>query len=183
MKNTNLNEILVSSERVFAGEFMQVMRDYVSLPNGRTAVREYIKHSGAAAIIAITTNQEIVLEYQYRHPVGKVMLEIPAGKLDPNEDDLAAAKRELFEETGYSSEKWTKLGTCLPCIGYSNEKITYFLAENVIPGSATLDEGELLETHLMPIDKFMQLAYSGQIEDSKTLAGLILYQGYKLRQI
>ncbi|MCC2645012.1 MAG: hydrolase [Burkholderiales bacterium] len=174
----HLEETLIDSKQIARGKWIKITHDTVNLPDGTTAFREYIKHSGAVAIIAITKDKQIVLEYQYRHPVNKVMLEIPAGKLEPDEDPLNAAKRELQEETGYNSGSWLELGSCFPCIGYSNEQITYYLAENLIAGIPNLDEGEFLETTLMDIDKCFDLAYSGKITDGKTLAGLMLYQGY-----
>lgn len=175
---TNLEETLIESIEIASGKWIKITHDTVKLPNGKTAFREYIKHPGAVAILAITSQNQIVLEYQYRYPVGSIMLEIPAGKLDYKEDPLVAAKRELQEETGYSAKTWVKLGSCLPCIGYSNEKITYYLAQDLTIGTAQLDDGEFLETVVMDIDECFDLAYQGEITDSKTLAGLMLYQGY-----
>jgi ADP-ribose pyrophosphatase len=106
------------------------------------------------------------------------MLELPAGKLEPQELPLICAKRELEEETGYTAKNWIELGTCLPCIGYSTEKIVYFLATELTQGSANLDDGEFLETISMPLDEFMLMVYNGEVTDSKTLSGMILYLGY-----
>ena len=178
----NLIEKPLSSKLLFSGLFMRLMHDTVKLPDGTTGVREYIQHNGAVAVIAITANNHIVIERQYRHPVKQIMLELPAGKLELGEMELKAAKRELLEETGYHSNDWIRLGTCLPCIGYSNEKITYYLAHNAVPGQAMLDEGEFLETFTLPFEEFLAMAYNGEVTDSKTLAGLILYQGYLLKQ-
>ena len=174
----NLIETTLTSTSLFNGMFMRLMHDTVKLPDGATGVREYILHGGAVAIIAITDNNNIVLERQYRHPVGQIMLEIPAGKLEKAEIELKAAQRELKEETGYSSNRWIRLGHCLPCIGYSSEKIIYYLAQDVTPGQTMLDSGEFVETFTLPFNEFVDMAYNGEITDSKTLAGLVLYLGY-----
>ena len=173
-----LVEKLLSSKKLFKGSFFEVTHDIVELPDGKTASREYIIHNGAVAIIAITKNNNIVIERQYRHPVRQIMLEIPAGKLEINEDPLEAAKRELSEETGYSASNWIELGSCLPCIGYSSEKITYYLATELNLGSTHLDEGEFVETLTMPFNDFLGMVYNGEISDTKTIAGIMLYQGY-----
>lgn len=178
LNDEKLIETLVTSKKVFSGQFIQVINDTIKLPDGKLATREWVKHGGAVAIIAITENNEIILERQYRHPVQQIMLEIPAGKLEVNEDPLEAAKREMLEETGYSAQTWTELGTCLACIGYSNEQITYYLATDLSLGKQSLDDGEFLEVITLPIAKCMEYAYTNQLTDSKTLAGLMLYQGY-----
>lgn len=177
-KVDNISEILVESKNVFNGDFLRVMNDTIKLPDGKLATREWVKFGRASAIIVITDNDEIVLEKQYRHPVGKIMIEIPAGKTEVYENPLDSAKRELLEETGYSAETWVELGTCFPCIGYSNEAITYFLAKDLTVGAAYLDDGEFLEVFKLPFSECMDMVYSNQINDSKTLAGLMLYQGY-----
>lgn len=176
----NLIEKTLTSKELFSGMFMQLMHDTVELPDKTHGVREYIKHGGAVAMIAITKDKQIVLERQYRHPVKQIMIELPAGKLEKGEVELEAAKRELQEETGFTSDDWTCLGHCLPCIGYSSEKIIYYLAKNVVPGPSKLDEGEFVETFTIPFNEFVTMAYSGDVTDSKTLAGIMLYQGYLL---
>jgi ADP-ribose pyrophosphatase len=180
----NLTEKTINSKELFRGLFMQVMHDTVELPDGKIASREYIKHNGAVAIIAITDDNHIVIERQYRHPVGQIMLELPAGKLDKGEENnpIEAAKRELLEETGYTATNWIELTTCLPCIGYSSEKITYFLATGLVAGTPKLDEGEFVETFTIPFSEFLNMAYNGEITDSKTLAGIMLYQGHLIKQ-
>lgn len=177
-KKPTLKQKIIESSTVFSGKFLKIIRDKIQYPDNSIFVYEYIKHPGATAIIAITDNNEIILERQFRHSVELEMIEIPAGKIDDNEAELDAAIRELREETGYSAKNWTKLGECLPCIGYSNEKISYYLAENLSAGKKQLDNGEFIETFTLPIEECFKLAYSGKITDSKTLSGLMLYKGY-----
>lgn len=175
---TNLIEKEISSQQIFAGNFIKVMRDTVELPDGRHSTREYINHNGAVAVFALDENQNLVMERQYRHPVKQVMVEVPAGKIDPNEELLTCGKRELLEETGYLAHQWTYLGEILPCIGYSTEKIYFFLAEKLEYTQQSLDEGEFLEVYLQPLHELIQDAYTGKISDAKTLAGLMLLQGH-----
>lgn len=174
----NLFEKEISSQQIFAGNFIKVMRDEVELPNGTHSSREYIKHGGAVAVFALDKNQNLVMERQYRHPVRQVAIEVPAGKIDPNEELLTCGKRELLEETGYIAHQWTYLGEILPCIGYSTEKIYFFLAEKLEYRAQSLDEGEFLEVYLQPLQEVLREAYTGKITDGKTLAGLMLLQGY-----
>jgi len=176
--NKHLIETTISSTQSFQGSFMQVMHDTVKLPDGSAATREYIKHPGAVAILALDHENNLIMERQYRYCVEQVIYEIPAGKLDPNEDVLTCGKRELLEETGYQAEKWIKLGECLPCIGYSTERIVYYLARELNYKGQKLDEGEFLEVVKQPLEEIYQLAFTGKIPDSKTLSGLMLLYGY-----
>lgn len=178
MSDLHLTEKLLDSQEVFHGNFMRVMRDRVELPDGRQSEREYIKHSGAVAVFALDRDRNIILERQFRHPVGQVMIEIPAGKIDYNEDTLTCGKRELLEETGYIAHKWTYLGEILPCIGYSTERIVFYVAEDIELTEANLDDGEFLEVYKEPLDEFIRKAKSGEIQDAKTLAGLMMLFGY-----
>jgi ADP-ribose pyrophosphatase len=178
MNDQNLIEKQLSSEQIFQGSFIKVFCDTVELPNGNTAIREYVKHSGAVAVLALDNDNNLIMERQYRHPVAQIMYELPAGKLDPNEDELTCGRRELVEETGYVASEWILLGECLPCIGYSNERIIYFLARGLAFTEQRLDDGEFLEVIKQPLDEVIELAYQGKINDSKTLAGLMLLQGY-----
>lgn len=126
----NLIEEMISSKRVYDGKLLHVKCDTVRLPNGKEATRDCIVHEGAAAVIALLPNENIVLVKQYRYPIGQITLEIPAGKLENLEDPLNCAKRELQEETGYVAEKYTKLLSLATTVGFSNEIIHIYLAEN-----------------------------------------------------
>lgn len=182
LKNTNISETLVESKNVFNGDFLHVMHDTIKLPDEKLATREWLQFGRASAIIAIDAKGEIILERQYRHPVGKIMIEIPAGKTERQETPLVSAKRELLEETGYSAKSWLELGTCFPCIGYSNEAITYFLAKELSFSKPDLDDGEFLEVFTLPLAQCLEMVYNNQITDSKTITGLMLHQGYLLNQ-
>jgi ADP-ribose pyrophosphatase len=174
----NIIEELIESNNIFNGDFLRVMNDKIKLPDNTITTREWVKFGRASAIIAINDNNEIILEHQYRHPVSRIMIEIPAGKTENDESPLVSAKRELLEETGYSANDWVELGTCLPSIGYSNEEITYFLAKKLTLGQQNLDAGEFLEVFTVHIDECINAIYNNEITDSKTITGLMLYQGY-----
>lgn len=168
----DLLEKQLQSALVYAGGFLQVHKDKVELPDGAHASREYILHPGAVAILALTADRQLVMERQFRYPAGRVFLEIPAGKIDPDEAPELTARRELLEETGYQAGKWRYLGTAYPCIGYSNEKISYYLAEELVAGERQLDEGEFLEVLTLPLAQVQQMALSGEVCDSKSIVGL-----------
>lgn len=164
-------ETQISSEKVFSGKLLQVYKDQVELPNGNTASREYIKHQGAAVVIPIHNN-EIIFVKQYRYPTQQVMLELPAGKIDPGEDEFTTVQRELGEETGYTTDKIFQLQPIHPCVGYSDEIIHLFLAEGLQPCELTPDEDETLEVVSITLDEAMGKIFSGEITDSKTIIGI-----------
>ncbi len=166
-----LKESGLSSEAVFEGRLLHVFRDKVRLPDGRTSTREYIKHPGASAVV-LFRGDEILLERQWRYPLGRVFWEVPAGKLDQDEDPLICAKRELSEETGYSGSNWKSLGHMCPGIGYSNEVIHLFSADCSAEGDRHLDPGEFLDLVWVPFKKALSMAAEGEIDDSKTIAAL-----------
>lgn len=179
----HLIEKTLSSSLTFQGSFMRVMQDIVELPDGSESIREYIKHPGAVAILALDDEDNLLMERQYRHCVAQVIYEIPAGKLDPHEDLLTCGRRELAEETGYVAKEWIYLGECLPCIGYSTEKIVYYLAKGLAYTGQNLDKGEFLEVVKQPLSEIFELAFNGKIADSKTLSGLMLLYGYLKRHV
>ncbi len=167
--NEKLTEKKLTSELLFDGTVLHVYKDDVSLPDGSTAVRELIKHVGAVCIIPVTDDGRVVLERQYRYPISRVVIEIPAGKLDyPEEDRLEAAKRELHEETGLTSDKWTDIGLYYPAPAYSDEKITMYLAQGLHKGAQDLDEDEFLEVFTMPLSELVEKILAGEISDGKT---------------
>ncbi|MFM9968326.1 MAG: NUDIX domain-containing protein [Burkholderiales bacterium] len=169
----DLTERKLEGKAVFDGGFLHVKRDIVELPDGKRTQREYIVHPGAAAIIAITDSGELVMERQYRYPLEREFLELPAGKIDPGEDPLETAKRELLEETGYTARQWRHLGVMHPVISYSTERIEMFLAQGLSQSSAKLDQGEFLEVFTVALPTAMDWIRSGRITDSKTIAGLL----------
>jgi ADP-ribose pyrophosphatase len=169
----DLTERRVDGKPVFDGVFLHVRRDTVSLPDGRHTDREYIVHPGAAVIIALTDTGDVVMERQYRYPLEREFLELPAGKIDPGEDPMATAKRELIEETGYSAAVWRHLGVMHPVISYSTERIEIFLAQGLTLSKPKLDQGEFLEVFTVALPIAMDWIRSGRITDSKTIAGLL----------
>lgn len=174
----DLTEKKLASSVVFEGGFLKVWRDRVELPDGSETWREFIRHPGAVAILALTDDNLLVLERQYRYPAGREFLEIPAGKLDPGEPVEACGRRELLEETGFCASEWVFLGAAHPCIGYSNEVIHYYLARGLTAGARQLDEGEFLEVVTLPLEQAMDMACRGEICDSKSLTGLFWLQAY-----
>ena len=166
--DTHLREQRISSENVYGGIFLKMKRDKVSLPDGGEAVREYLTHPGAVAVLAILDDGRVLLERQYRYPIAKACIEIPAGKLDPNEDHLVCAQRELEEETGYTARKWSFIRRIHPVISYSTEFIDIYLAEDLMPGKSNLDEEEFLDVFAAPLDQLIGWIEGGEITDVKT---------------
>ena len=172
MKGGDLSEQFVSGEELFRGGFLRLRRDVVRLPDGSQTVREYVRHPGAVAIVAVTGEDTVILERQYRYPLGRDFVEIPAGKLEPDEGRLETAKRELLEETGYAAAEWTRLGLIHNAIGYSDEGIELWLATGLEKRTAKLDEGEFLEVFSLPFEEALAMAADGRISDAKTIIGL-----------
>lgn len=168
----DLTEHTIRSESMFRGKLLQVRRDLVRLPDGATAEREYIEHPGAVMIIPVLDTGELVMERQYRYPLRRDMLELPAGKIDAGEPPLECAKRELLEETGYVAASWRYLATIHPVIGYSNERIEMFLARGLTHQGASLDDGEHLEVFRLQLATALDWVREGRITDSKTVTGL-----------
>ena len=170
-----LAEIKISGQSVFDGALLHVRKDEVTLPDGKTATREFFAHPGAVAIVPMTDDGCIVLERQFRYPVGRVVTEVPAGKLDsPDEDRLAAAKRELKEETGYEAESWAKIGDYTPAAAYSDEVISLYLARDLIKTGQNLDEDEFINLIQVPLAEVVRMVMEGEITDGKTMAAIFM---------
>ena len=165
----HLAEKKISGEGVYDGIFLKMKRDTVSLPDGQHAVREYLEHHGAVAILAVLDDGRILLERQYRYPIAQAVIEIPAGKLNTGEDPLLCAQRELQEETGYTAKHWSKIRRIHPVISYSTEFIDIYLAEGLSPGPARLDEEEFLDVFASPLEELLNWVETGKITDVKTI--------------
>lgn len=167
-----LIEKTVESVTVHEGKFLTLKCDTVELPDGKHATREYVEHPGAVMILPLFDDGRVLLERQYRYPIGKVLVEFPAGKLDPNEDELTCAKRELQEETGYTAREWFFLTRIHPVISYSTEFIDLYLARGLTAGERKLDDGEFLETFIADEAQLVDWVKSGRISDVKTIIGV-----------
>ena len=169
-----LHEQQLESERVFDGVLLKVSRDRVRLPDGKESVREYIRHPGAVVVVAVMPDERLVFERQFRYPLGRSFLELPAGKIDPNESIEDCAIRELREETGFEASEWKHLGVMHPCIGYSDERIEVFFAKGLTQVDRALDEGEFLEVLALSYEEAVAAVHGGVITDSKTITALFL---------
>lgn len=170
----NLEEKTVSSEEKYNGKVVKLYVDEVQLPDGRLSKREYVKHSGGAAILLVKDGC-VLLVKQYRYAYGQTTYEIPAGKLEKGEDPMLAAERELEEETGYVSKKTTLLNKIYPTPGYTNEIIYVYQAEDFVKREQKLDDGEFLNAEFIDISKVLRLIECGQICDAKTTIALYHY--------
>jgi ADP-ribose pyrophosphatase len=169
--NSRLIETTISSENTYQG-FLKIVKDIVTLPNDHQGSREYINHPGAVMIIPILKENQCLLEYQYRHPLKKIIVEFPAGKIDQGEAPLDAAKRELLEETGFTADIWHDLGKMAPVAAYSTEYIQIYIAENLSYQQQMLDEDEHLQTFTYPIESLKTAIHQGDIIDGKTIIGI-----------
>jgi ADP-ribose pyrophosphatase len=168
----HLVEHRLDSRTLLAGGFLEVRCDTVSLPDGSRATREYIRHGGAVAVIPLLDDGRVVLVRQYRYPLGKVLLELPAGKRDAGEATLGCAVRELAEETGYVAGEWAYGGRIHNAAAYSTESIWIWFARGLVAGAKRPDEGEFVETVLLSEAELDALDRRGELPDVKTLIGL-----------
>jgi ADP-ribose pyrophosphatase len=179
-QDTHLIELMTDSREVFKGHFLHAFSDTVTLPDGGAATREYLVHPGAVMVIPLMLDAQgqmrLVLERQFRYPVGQVMIEFPAGKLDPLESIAHCARRELLEETGYTARQWARAGVMHPVIAYSTEFIDIWFARDLVPGERKLDQGEFLDVITATPEEFLQWCAQGKVTDAKTLAGALWLQ-------
>lgn len=169
----DFSEKTLSSVVTYAGQLLTVKEDIVRLPSGGEARREYIAHPGAAVIIPLFDPNTLLLEHQFRYPVGRHFLEFPAGKIEPGEAVLETAKRELLEETGYVAAQWDFLTTLHPCVGYSDERIELFLARDLVFQGHPGEDDEFIELVRMSVDQAMEKILAREITEAKTILGVL----------
>jgi ADP-ribose pyrophosphatase len=167
----HLKEVQLDTEVAYDGHFLKVHRDSIRLPDGTQTKREYIKHPGAVAVLPLFDDGRLLLERQFRYPLHGVFIEFPAGKIDPDEDPLACAKRELQEETGYTASDWRFACTIHNAIAYSNEHLDLYVARGLTAGESKLDEGEFLETFTATVPEMLAWIREGKVTDVKTVIG------------
>lgn len=174
--DSHLIEQKIASQEILRGNFLHAFRDTVRLPDGSFATREYVRHPGAVCMIPLLDDGRLVLERQYRWPMQRVMVEFPAGKLDPGEDPLACGKRELLEETGYTAREWAHAGQLHPVISYSTEFIDMWFARGLELQESRLDDEEFLEVITATPQELIEWCRDGIVTDAKTLAGCLWLQ-------
>ena len=168
-----LTEKQISSELGYKGSVINVYSDTVELENGREAKRDVVRHPGGVCIVALTENNDVYFVKQFRYPQGKVLLEIPAGKLEWGEEPLDCGRRELQEEAGCTADEFTYLGRLFPTPAYDSEIIYMYLAKGLHKTQQKLDEDEFLEAFTIPLDKAVEMVMNNEIEDAKTQLALL----------
>jgi ADP-ribose pyrophosphatase len=161
-----------STTQVYKGSIFDFVTENLKLPNGRDTVMAFIRHPGSIAVVPLLDDNTVVMEVQYRHPVGEYLLEIPAGTLEPGESPLNCAKRELKEETGYHAQELIELGKIHMIPAYSNEEIHVFIARGLTPAEQDLDPDEIIEVVTYPLAKAVQMIDAGKITDTLTIASI-----------
>lgn len=178
-RDDHLIERTLASEPLLRGNFLRVQRDTVVLPDGRQATREYVQHPGAVAVVPLLDDGRVLLERQWRHPLQRVLLEFPAGKIDPGESPQHCGQRELQEETGYTAREWAHATWIHNAAAYSDEGIDLWFARGLVAGAHRRDAGEFIETVAMSHDELDALARAGELTDVKTLVGLLWWQRWR----
>ncbi|WP_158942983.1 NUDIX hydrolase [Granulicella sp. S190] len=171
---------LISSKLSYKGKVFSVFTDKVEEPGGGINTRDVIRHNGSVVILAVDESRnpadpDIILERQYRHAAGQFLIELPAGRVEPGEAILAAAKREMIEETGYRAKRWTLLTKYFASPGFLGEWMQIYLARDIREGTATPEPDEHIEVFRMPLSEALELVAANKIHDGKTLLGLMLY--------
>ena len=174
--DAGLIETLQQGQTLLQGGFLTVKRDTVGLPDGTSATREYVVHPGAVAVVPVLDDGRVVMVRQFRYPLGQVLLEFPAGKIDPGEPVWDCARRELREETGYTAREWARAGVLHPVISYSTEFIEVWFARGLTAGVSRLDEGEFLEVFSATPEQLQRWCFEGRVTDAKTLTGALWLQ-------
>lgn len=180
MSDQHLKEHLHERQELFKGNFLHALRDTVRLPDGQLATREYVIHPGAVVVVPLVQGKDgqtrVVLERQFRYPVGQVMVELPAGKLEVGEDPLLCGQRELLEETGYTASEWARAGQMHLAIAYSTEVIHVYFARGLTLGQQQLDAGEFLDVFTATPQELVQWCRNGTVTDAKTLSCMVWLQ-------
>ena len=167
-------EKTISTERIFEGKIINLRKDKVEIRDGGTSYREIVEHGGGAVIIGITVDGNIPMVTQYRKAAENAILEIPAGRVEKNEDPMDAALRELREETGYTASKIEHLLSAYSSIGYSTEMLHFYLATDLVPGETEFDRGEAIDIKEYPLDVLYRMALNGEIIDQKTIVAIFM---------
>ncbi len=168
------NETTIESEIIYEGAILNLRKDKVNTKNGGTSYREIVEHNGGSVVVPITEDGKVVLVRQFRKAVEKTVLEVPAGKIEIGEDPFTTVKRELREETGYTAENIEFMIKMYPTIGYSTEILYFYIAWGLTPGETNFDDSEDIEVVEMDLEEAYEMVVSGEIEDGKTIAALLV---------
>ena len=179
MKRPDFTERRITSEDIFSGGIIRVSVDTVSLPDGTSARREVARHPGAAVIVPLTDDEEVVLAWQFRYPLGRHLLELPAGKLEKGEEPQVTAARELLEETGYRAREWESLLEMETSPGFCDERAYVFVARGLVYEGHPGEAGEFVSVEKIPLTRALEMIFSGELTDAKTVAGLLYWSGLR----